>query len=66
MAPRETENNAYTKSIMVCYGISGVVNWPIAVPCVPSNNPRNSCRTHFGSSSRLVSEVASDLVTKPL
>ena len=33
MVPRETENNAYakfggcqTKSIMVCYGISGVVN----------------------------------------
>ena len=34
MAPRETEDNAYAKfwsdeqkSIMVCYGISGVVNW---------------------------------------
>ena len=33
MAPRDTENNAYakfwgrqTKSVMVCYGISGVVN----------------------------------------
>ena len=27
MAPRDTENNAYAKkSIMLCYGIFGVVN----------------------------------------
>ena len=35
-------------------------------PPAPSNYPRSNCGTHFGSSSRLVSKVASDLVTKPL
>ena len=29
-------------------------NWPIADRRVPSNNPRNNCRKHFGSSSLLV------------
>ena len=34
-------------------------NWPIADRRVPSNNPRNHCGTHFGSSSFLISKVAS-------
>ena len=32
-------------------------NWTIADWCVPSNNPRNNCGTHFGSSSLVVSKV---------
>ena len=32
-------------------------NWPIADWRVPSNNPRNTCGTHFGSSSLVVSKV---------
>ena len=32
-------------------------NWPIADGRVPSNNPRNNCGTHFGSSSLVVSNV---------
>ena len=32
--------------------------WPIADLHVPSNDPRNTCGTHFGSSSPLVSKVA--------
>ena len=33
-------------------------NWPIADRRVPSNDPRNTCGTHFGSSSLLVFQVA--------
>ena len=32
-------------------------NWPIADRHVTSNNPRNNCGTHFGSSSLVVSNV---------
>ena len=32
-------------------------NWPIADWRVPSNNPRKTCGTHFGSSSLVVSKV---------
>ena len=31
--------------------------WPIADRHVPSNYPRNTCGTHFGSSSPLISKV---------
>ena len=32
-------------------------NWPIAAQHVPSNDPRNQCATHYGTSPLLVSEA---------
>ena len=35
--------------------------WPIADQRVLSNEPRNNCGTHFGSSSPLVSKIANNI-----
>ena len=46
----------FRKDFRDCYYRDGK-NWPIADQRLPSNDPRNNCRTHFDSSSLLVSKV---------
>ena len=46
----------FGKDFWDCY------NWPIAGLRVPVNDIRNNCETHFGSSSLLVSKVATNRV----
>ena len=40
-------------------------NWPIADRRIPSNDPRNTCGTRFGSSSLLIFKVSSWVVAIP-
>ena len=47
----------FCKDFWGCYWAKGK-NWPIADRRVPSNDPRNNCGTHFGSSPLLVSKEA--------
>ena len=44
-------------------------NWQIADCCVPNNNPRNNCRTHFDSSFlpfSIVVNTRNDIVLLPI
>ena len=58
MAPREIENNAYAefwgdkqRTLSVCYGISGVVNWP-AIFLRPGREGVYTCQRFLQTNSK--------------
>ena len=55
---RETVLSQLSQRLLRVLPRTGRKNWPIAARHITSNNPRNNCGTHFGSSSFLISKVA--------
>ena len=54
----------FRKGFWCCYQGHGK-NWPIAARLVPSNDPRNTCGTHFGSRSLPVFKVTNSFLIQP-